>query len=145
MHHIDRSVLVGYSAAQIYALVDHVEAYPQFLPWCGGTVVEARDDALTRAAIVIEFRGIKQRFTTANIKTPPNRIEMRLVSGPFRSLEGAWHFHPLTEEACKVQLVLRYEFSSRLLEKLVGPVFEQIAGSFVDAFVGRAAQVYGAR
>ena len=145
MHEVDRSVLVEYSAEQIYTLVDRVEEYPQFLPWCGGTVVEARDEALTRAAIIIDFKGIKQRFTTANAKQWPSRIDMRLVNGPFKSLDGAWHFHPLAEEACKVQLVLRYEFTSRLLEKVVGPVFEHIATTFVDAFVKRAGRVYGPR
>ncbi|MBK8018279.1 MAG: type II toxin-antitoxin system RatA family toxin [Betaproteobacteria bacterium] len=145
MHEVDRSVLVEYSAEQIYTLVERVEEYPQFLPWCGGTVVEARDEAVTRAAIIIDFKGIKQRFTTANAKQWPRRIDMRLVNGPFKSLDGAWHFHPLAEEACKVQLILRYEFTSRLLEKVVGPVFEHIATTFVDAFVKRAGQVYGPR
>ena len=145
MHAIDRSVLVGYSADQIYTLVDSVEEYPRFLPWCGGTEVHARDDVETRAAITIDFKGIRQRFATANRKQRPRFIEMRLVEGPFRSLEGVWRFHTLSDEACKVELSLRYEFASRLLERLVGPAFEHIASTFVDRFVERAAQVYGPR
>ncbi|MBI1396021.1 MAG: ubiquinone-binding protein [Betaproteobacteria bacterium] len=142
MHEIDRSVLVNYSAEQLFELVDRVEDYPKFLPWCGGTVVQARDDGKTRAAITIDFKGIKQRFSTENSKTVPHHIEMRLIEGPFRKLDGSWHFLPLGDHACKVQFRLRYEFASRLLEKLVGPVFDHIAATFVDAFVKRAGEVY---
>ena len=139
---IDRSVLVPFTPAQLYALVDRVEDYPRFLPWCGGTVVHGRDDHSTRAAITIDFKGIRQSFSTENVNTPPNRIDMRLVEGPFKKLDGTWQFHALGDDACKVEFRLHYEFSSRLLEKLVGPVFDHIAGSFVDAFVTRAEQVY---
>jgi ribosome-associated toxin RatA of RatAB toxin-antitoxin module len=141
---IDRSVLVPFTPAQLYALVDRVEDYPKFLPWCGGTVVESRDEQRTRASITIDFKGIKQRFSTENLNDAPHRIDMRLVEGPFRHLDGTWVFQPLGEHACKVQFRLHYEFASRLLEKLVGPVFDHIAGSFVDAFVARAEQVYAA-
>ncbi|MEI7970078.1 MAG: type II toxin-antitoxin system RatA family toxin [Betaproteobacteria bacterium] len=145
MHEIDRSVLVGYSAEQLYTLVEEVESYPAFLPWCGGTEVEHRDETHTRAAITIQFKGIRQRFSTSNTRSPPTRIDMKLVEGPFRSLDGTWSFQPLADDACKVRFQLRYEFASRLLEKLVGPVFEHIASTFVDSFVKRAAQVYGPR
>lgn len=145
MHEIDRSVLVNYSAQQIFTLVDSVEDYPKFLPWCGETFVEVRDEHRRRAAITIDFKGIRQRFATDNTRDVPSRIDMRLAEGPFRSLDGTWQFLPLGEEACKVHFRLRYEFASRILEKVVGPVFEHITGSFVDAFVRRAAQVYGPR
>jgi len=139
---IDRSVLVPFTPDQLYALVDRVEDYPRFLPWCGGTTVEGRDARSTRASITIDFKGIRQRFSTENVNDPPNRIDMRLVDGPFRTLDGTWQFQPLGEGACKVQFRLHYEFASKILEKLVGPVFDHIAGSFVDAFVARAEQVY---
>jgi ribosome-associated toxin RatA of RatAB toxin-antitoxin module len=139
---IDRSVLVPFTPEQLYALVDRVEDYPLFLPWCGGTVVQGRDARSTRAAITIDFKGIRQSFSTENLNEPPNRIDMRLVEGPFRKLDGTWRFHALGDDACKVEFSLHYEFSSRLLEKLVGPVFDHIAGTFVDAFVTRAGQVY---
>lgn len=142
MAHIERSVLVPYSADQMYALVEAVEDYPRFLPWCGGTEVEFRDEHRTRAAVVISFRGVKQRFSTDNAKHPPERIEMRLIDGPFKHLDGLWTFTALGSNACKVHFRLHYEFSSRLLEKLVGPVFDYIAGSFVDAFSHRADKVY---
>jgi ribosome-associated toxin RatA of RatAB toxin-antitoxin module len=142
---VERSVLVAYSPEQMYALVDAVEAYPGFLPWCGGSVVEARDEARTRATILIDYRGIKQRFSTENAKQRPSRIDMRLVEGPFRHLDGTWEFQALGPAACKVRLRLNYEFASRILEKLVGPVFEHIASTLVDAFVERADKVYGTR
>lgn len=142
MREVDRSVLIDRSAEQMFLLVDRVEDYPAFLPWCGGTEVHARDEVRTHASIVINFKGIRQRFSTDNRKEFPGRIDIRLVDGPFRRLDGSWLFLPLGEAACKVQFQLRYEFSSRILEKLVGPVFEHIATTFVDSFVERAAVAY---
>ena len=126
------------------ALVDSVERYPEFLPWCGEAHVESRDGPLTRASLTIDYHGIKQRFKTENRCEPPLLIEIKLVSGPFRTLDGTWRFHALAERACRVELRLHYEFSSRVLEKLVGPVFNGIAGTLVDAFVRRAEQLHGA-
>ena len=140
---VEKSVLIEYSAAQMYALVDDVAAYPQFLPWCGGAEVLGRDGNVTRAAITIDFRGIRQRFSTENRADAPNLIDMKLVEGPFRELDGSWRFKSLGEHACKIEFRLHYEFSSKLLEKFVGPVFHYIANSFVDAFVKRAGQLYG--
>ena len=142
MREVDRSVLIDRSPAEMFALVDRVEDYPAFLPWCGGTEVHARDEVRTDASIVIQFKGIRQRFSTDNRKSFPDRIDIKLVDGPFRRLDGSWIFLPLGALGCKVQFQLRYEFSSRMLEKLVGPVFEHIATTFVDAFVERAAVVY---
>jgi ribosome-associated toxin RatA of RatAB toxin-antitoxin module len=139
---VEKSVLVGYPAERMYGLVDDVERYPEFLPWCGGARVELRDGTLTRAAILIDYRGIKQSFKTENRAQPPERIEIRLVSGPFRQLDGLWLFTPLSPEACKIEFRLHYEFSSRLLEKLVGPVFKHIANSLLEAFLQRAAKLH---
>jgi ribosome-associated toxin RatA of RatAB toxin-antitoxin module len=143
MANVEKSVLVGYSASQMYALVDRVEDYPAFLPWCGGTEVEHRDGQTTRASIAIDYRGIRQSFRTENRTWPPEAIEIRLVSGPFRRLDGTWRFTTLSDSACRIDFRLHYEFSSRVLETLVGPVFHLIANSFVDAFLRRAEQVYG--
>jgi ribosome-associated toxin RatA of RatAB toxin-antitoxin module len=140
---VERSALVGYPAQSMYGLVDDVEHYPEFLPWCGDTHVELRDGELTRASIVIDYHGIKQSFKTENRTRPPESIEIRLVSGPFRQLDGLWRFTPLSPEACKIELRLHYEFSSRLLEKLVGPVFKHIANTLLDAFLSRAERLYG--
>ena len=142
---VEKSVLIEYSAAQMYALVEDVAAYPQFLPWCGGTEILKKEGDMTRAAITIDFRGIKQRFSTENRADPPQLIEMNLIDGPFRQLDGSWRFKPLGEGACKIEFRLHYEFSSKLLEKIVGPVFHYIASTFVEAFVKRAQQLYGKR
>ncbi|HWA11907.1 MAG TPA: type II toxin-antitoxin system RatA family toxin [Burkholderiales bacterium] len=141
----EKSVLVEYAAAQMYALVADVPSYPEFLPWCGGAEVLREEDDVVHAAIRIDFRGIRQQFSTENRLHAPDLIEMKLVDGPFRTLDGSWRFKALGDQACRVDFRLHYEFSSRLLEKLVGPVFHYIANTFVDAFVKRAAQLYGPR
>lgn len=138
-------MLVEYSHAEMFALVDGVERYPEFLPWCGGSSVAYRDEHTTRATIQISYRGIRQSFTTENTKVPPQAMSVKLLEGPFKTLDGDWRFVPLAEHACKIEFRLRYEFSSRLLEKLVGPVFNYIANTMVDAFVRRAETVYGER
>lgn len=140
---VRKSVLVGYAAERMYGLVDGVERYPEFLPWCGGTELEYRDGEVTRASIHIDYRGIRQSFKTENRTQAPELIEIRLVSGPFRALDGTWRFTALAPDACRIDFQLHYEFSSKLLERLVGPVFHYIANSFVDAFLKRAEKLYG--
>jgi ribosome-associated toxin RatA of RatAB toxin-antitoxin module len=140
---VHKSVLLHYSAAQMFALVDRVEEYPSFLPWCGGVDVRERTADKLVAAIQINYHGVKQSFTTENSNTPPTHMTMSLVEGPFRHLDGTWQFTPLREDACKVEFDLHYEFSSKLLEKLIGPVFSKIADSFVESFRRRAEVVYG--
>src|SRR5688572_8540277 len=126
----------------MFALVDAVEAYPQFLPWCSGTTVTFRDGTRTRATIHVNYHGVRQSFTTDNTKNPPQKMTVRLVEGPFRMLDGEWRFNALAEDACKIEFRLHYEFSSRILEKLVGPVFSYIANTMVDAFVKRADKLH---
>lgn len=135
---VEKSVLVGFSPGEMYGLVERVEDYPQFLPWCGGTDIKARSAASTLATIHIDYHGIRQSFTTQNTNDPPHSIHIRLVDGPFRELVGTWNFIALGEHGCKIEFRLRYEFSNALLEKLVGPVFHHIANTFIDAFVKRA-------
>ena len=143
MAQVIKSVLVAHSAQRMFELVDAVEKYPEFLPWCGGSACNFRDDRITRATLHINYRGIRQSFSTENVKTPPALMQIRLIEGPFRTLEGSWRFTDLNGRGCKVELSLQYEFSSRLLEKLIGPVFGYIANSMVDAFVKRAQSIYG--
>ena len=143
MTEVNRSVLVAYTPAQMFALVERIEDYPRFLPWCGGASAQRREAERTTATIHINYRGIRQSFTTDNILRAPGSLEMRLVEGPFRSLDGHWRFSGLGDRGCKVELMLHYEFSSRVLEKLVGPVFNHITDKLVDAFARRAEQVYG--
>jgi len=142
---VDRSSLVCHSAESMYALVEDIESYPQFLPWCSGTEVTVRDGTRTVATLRIGFRGIREQFTTDNANEPGRSIAMQLVSGPFRHLRGHWRFTPLAEDACKVEFRLEYEISNRLLARMIGPVFQHIGDSFMDAFVRRADQVHGAR
>ena len=145
MAEVVKSVLVPYSATEMFDLVDGVELYPQFLPWCGGTELHQRDAAITEATIHISYMHVKQAFTTINDKTPGAEMRIRLKSGPFRRLEGYWRFKALAETACKVEFSLQYEIASGVLEKVLGPVFGMVTGSMVDAFVHRAEQVYGVR
>ena len=140
MPEVTRTVIVTHTPAEMFDLIDAVEAYPEFLPWCSGTTVLHRDEATTRATLHINFHGIRQSFTTENTKRAPHEITMKLVDGPFRALDGAWHLTALGGTGCKIEFHLNYEFSSRLLARLVGPVFDHIAGTLVEAFVQRADQ-----
>ena len=140
---VSRSALVSHSAQQMFALVSEIESYPEYLPWCDRARVSERSQNRTVATLRINFRGLKEEFTTANDDRPNERIDMKLVSGPFRNLEGSWRFTPLSETACKIELNLRYEFASALLDKVVGVVFDEIANSLVDAFARQADLRFG--
>lgn len=140
---INKSALVPYTPAQMFALVDDIEAYPQFLPWCKHTRVLSRTEDEVRATIELSRGGVEKAFTTCNRNQKDKMIEMRLVEGPFKRLDGFWRFDALGEDGCKVSLDLEFEFSSRVLGMVVGPVFSQIANSLVDSFQQRAVDVYG--
>ncbi|MCP5244651.1 MAG: type II toxin-antitoxin system RatA family toxin [Burkholderiales bacterium] len=143
MAEIEKTVLVEYSAEQMFNLVDGVEQYPEFLPWCGGTVVKPQNETITHATVKINYHHVKHSFTTENKRKPPELIEMTLLDGPFEHLDGHWRFIPLSDNACKIEFRLHYTFSHKILEKLVGPVFHMIANSFVESFIERAESVYG--
>jgi len=142
MARVEKSVLVAHPPERMFELVDRVEDYPEFLPWCGGTELKLRDAHRTVATIHIAYLGIRQSFTTENIKTHPREMRITLQDGPFSELEGDWSFLPLGEDACKVAFRLHYVFSSRVLETVLAPVFSHITNTFVDAFVRRADEVY---
>ncbi|MFZ2988948.1 type II toxin-antitoxin system RatA family toxin [Ideonella sp.] len=150
MKHVKKSVLLWYSAAEMYRLVTDVVAYPAFLPWCErGEILEQREDGVT-ARIHLAYAGVRHAFTTRNTHTVDREVLVRLVDGPFSTLEGAWQFVPLGRpgheaEACRIEFDLRYAFSSRSLELVLSPVFDRVANTFVDSFVARAEQVYGQR
>ena len=140
-----KSVLVPYSAAEMFELVDRVEVYPEFLPWCGGAhVIETHEGGKT-ARIDIDYHGVRAHFTTDNANQPAESIVVTLKDGPFRHLHGQWRLTALAADACKVEFELAYEFATHLLEKIVGPVFGHIANTLIDAFVRRAEAVYGER
>jgi len=140
---VHKSVFLGYSAEQMFELVAKVEDYPKFLPWCGGVEIREKGENTIVASLGINYHGVKQHFTTSNVKTPYSAIHMKLVDGPFKALDGTWSFKALREDACKVELDLHYEFSSKLLEQVIGSVFGMIANSMVDSFCKRAETVYG--
>ncbi len=146
MKTVHRSVLIWYGADEMFALVTDIPQYPKFLPWCDHAAVLERDGQGMRAEVGINFGGIRHSFVTRNDHVPGPRVAMRLVEGPFSSLEGSWNFIPVggaSQRACKVELDMHYGFKSGALAAVVGPVFDRIAGSLVDAFVKRAEQVYG--
>ena len=146
MKTVNKSVLIWYSPAEMYALVTQVDKYPEFLPWCDHAQVLATDAYGVTAEVGIAFSGIRQTFTTRNTHVPDQKVGMKLVKGPFSQLEGEWRFLPVgngSERACRVELTLHYGFDNVALAALVGPVFDRIASSMVEAFVARAEQVYG--
>ena len=146
MKTVNKSVLIWYSAAEMFALVIDIAKYPQFLPWCDTASVQAQDASGMTAKVGIAFGGIKQSFTTRNEHVIDRQVSMKLVDGPFSQLNGEWEFLPVgdaSQRACRVEFKLNYGFDNAALAALVGPVFDKIAGSLVDAFVKRAEQVYG--
>lgn len=139
---VERSALVPFTAQQMYQLVNDVESYPEFLPWCsGGTVLE--DSEFVRVARVDISKGpIKQHFTTRNDLKPGEEIQLTLVEGPFSQLQGGWLFTAIGDTGCRVTFETSFSFRNIVLEKTVGPVFNEICTRLVDAFVVRAKQVY---
>jgi len=139
---ITRSAIVPHSAEAMYALVEDIESYPRFLPWCAGAQVHERHPGETRATLTARLSGVSQSFTTRNENRPGEAIDMRLVQGPFRRFHGEWRFVPLSEHASRIEFTLEYEFSSRTLGRLLAPLFDGIADSMVEAFVRRAAELH---
>ena len=142
MHTVARSALVMHSAGDMYSLVNDVESYASFLPWCGGSRVLEHTGREMVAEVRIAFRGVSKSFTTRNRLQADEKITMTLLNGPFSELSGVWEFKPLRPDACRISLDLRFDFSSPAAGAVVGPVFRHIADSMVDSFVGRAAQIH---
>jgi ribosome-associated toxin RatA of RatAB toxin-antitoxin module len=156
MKHVKKSVLLWYSAHEMYALVTDIDAYPAFLPWCERAERLAEDEQGPTVRVHLQFAGLRHAFTTRNIQVPGQLVDMKLVDGPFSLLDGQWRFTPLGGDAatgngqgqpsaCKVEFELSYAFSSRAFESVLSPVFDKVANTFVDSFVRRAEQVYGER
>lgn len=140
---IQRNALVSYTPRQMFELVNHIEEYPRFLPWCSESTVLYRDAEFVEARLNIAWSGIHKSFTTRNQLHPFNRIDIVLVEGPFRHLAGYWSFLELGEEGCKINLELEFEFSMSIFDRIFQPIFSHIANSLVDAFCKRAVEVYG--
>jgi ribosome-associated toxin RatA of RatAB toxin-antitoxin module len=143
MPKITRSALVSHTPEQMFELVNDFARYPEFLPWCGAARVIESSDATIVGELSIQKGSIRQAFTTKNTLIPPERIDLSLVDGPFKSLSGHWRFEPVGNTACRVSLDLEFEFAGKLIAMAIGAVFSQIAGSLVDAFCDRADQLYG--
>lgn len=146
MKTVNKSVLIWYSPEEMFALVTDVARYPEFLPWCDRATVLEQDGQGMTAEVGIAMGALRKSFVTRNTHEAGRRVHMQLVKGPFSRLEGDWQFLPVgdgTQRACRVQLQLQYGFDNAALAALVGPVFDRIAGSMVDAFIKRAEQVYG--
>ena len=145
MKTVNKSVLIWYSAAEMFALVTDIASYPQFLPWCDQSAVLAQTEHGMTAKVGLSLAGLKQTFTTQNTHIADSKVSLKLVDGPFSKLDGHWQFTPVGssgERACKVDFVLNYDFDNATLAALVGPVFDKVAGSLVDAFVKRACSIY---
>jgi ribosome-associated toxin RatA of RatAB toxin-antitoxin module len=138
MKRIARSAIAEHAAREMFDLVDDIESYPKFLPWCLDATVDERSAAGTRATLTVGLRGLRQTLTTHNENRPGETISMRLVRGPFRHFSAAWRFTPLSPQASRIEFSLEYEFASRALAKLLEPLFEHIADTMVDAFTRRA-------
>lgn len=145
MRRVERSAIVPWRADQMYALVNDVRGYPEFLPWCRAAKVLAESEREMRASLELSRNGVQRWFTTVNALEPGRRIDVRLADGPFKRLDGHWRFEPLGETGCKISLDMSFEFDSLLLNLSFGPVLQQIFGTLLDAFVQRADAVYGGR
>lgn len=142
MAQVKKNVIVQHSVDRMFNLVDRIEDYPLFLPWCGGSKVIERNNEITRASIHIKYSGVNQSFTTQNTKNYPHRIDLKLIDGLFKALDGYWIFTAISEDACSIEFHLHYEFSNFILDKLISPVFSKIANTFIDGFVTQADKIY---
>ena len=142
MRSVNRSALVPYSADEMFALVDDVESYPSFLPWCNDVEVHDRQDNVVEATLELHRGSISRHFRTRNSSVPGQSMDIVLVHGPFKHFGGSWSFEQLGDAGCKVTLSLDFEFESRLLERALGAFFEQTCNSLVDAFVRRANAIH---
>jgi ribosome-associated toxin RatA of RatAB toxin-antitoxin module len=140
---VRKSALVAFPIETIFDLVEAAEHYPAFLPWCAGATVLARDDNLVSARIGVDYHGVRFSFVTRNPKRRPEYMAIQVQEGPFRRFEGEWQLTPLAADACKIDFRLHYEFQSAVMAKVAGPVFDRIANTLVNAFVGRAEELYG--
>ena len=149
MRELQRSALVPYTPAQMFALVDDFARYPEFLPWVAGAELVEQSAAERVGRLKVSRSGLNEQFTTRNLVTPPHRLEMKLLDGPFRILEGVWTFDVIgsTDDTngTRISLTLRFEFKSKMMDLLLAPKFASSCDTLVDAFAKRARAVYGAR
>jgi ribosome-associated toxin RatA of RatAB toxin-antitoxin module len=145
MRELTRSALIATSPAQLYALIDDIDSYPAFVPWCTRAVVESRTAQEVVATLGVRRGVLTTEFTTRNRLDPPHRITMELERGPFRVLSGLWTLTPIGRDGCRIELAMRFAFANPVTAAVFEPLFEETAGSLVDAFVARAKAIDGAR
>ena len=143
MQVVERSAIVTYAASQMFALVNDVARYPEFLPWCDGARVEQSSETEMLATVKIDRGVLRTEFTTRNTLEKDARIRMQLVDGPFRHMTGQWRFEAIGERGSQVHFRVEFEFRNRLMVAAFNPVFEAVCGSIVDAFALRARTIYG--
>jgi ribosome-associated toxin RatA of RatAB toxin-antitoxin module len=136
-----RTALVMHSAAAMFDMIEAAEHYPQFLPWCAGATILARDETVVVAEITVAYLGAHFTFTTRNPKRRPEWMAVTLERGPFRRFEAEWRLRELAPDACKIEFDLRYDVGGTLVGTAAAPVFDRIANTLVDAFVARADRV----
>ena len=145
MRRVTRSALVPFTAEDMFALVADIKSYPRFLPWCSSAVIEDESGDEVQARLEVSKGPVRKTFTTRNRHSGTSKIVMDLIDGPFRHLQGYWKFEALGGEGCRIELHLEFEFASRMLGRLMDPVFNEIANTMVDAFCRRAGELYGSR
>jgi ribosome-associated toxin RatA of RatAB toxin-antitoxin module len=143
MYTIERSAMVLHSAEKMFELVNDVESYSEFLPWCGGSHELSRTQSEVVASVTIAYKGIRKSFTTRNELVGNSKTKLSLVEGPFSALAGSWSFVPIGNDSSRIVLKLEFDFANKLVGKVVGPIFRGIADSMVDSFCSRADQIYG--
>jgi ribosome-associated toxin RatA of RatAB toxin-antitoxin module len=139
---IERTAMVAHSAMEMYRLVEDVQSYPQFLSWCTDAIVHQQDTDIQKASLTVVLAGIRQQFTTINTLRAGERIEMKLLEGPFRNLQGEWCFTQLGEDGCKISLELEFEMSANPMAILFGKGFAMLANRLLEDFCKRAEKVY---
>ena len=142
MPEIRRSALMPYPVQFMYDIVNDVDSYPEFLPWCGGVKIHQLDNSSMEASILMRGAGLNHWFKTRNSMVPGKSIEMELVEGPFSKLEGLWSFTPIDSEGCKIELRLLFEMKQGLASTLISPAFSRIGNTMVDSFCDRARDQY---
>ena len=143
MPFVRKSVIVPHACGTMFDLVDRVEDYPTFLPWCSRVDLIERTDQVTAARLHVDYHGLSAKIATRNLKEPPGSMRLELVEGPFETFAGTWRFTALGDAGCRVEFVLDYAMAGGPLDVLLEPVFGQIAATLVDSFVARAEAVRG--
>ena len=143
MRRVNRSALVPFSADQMYRLVEDVESYPDFLPWCADATLHSREGNIVIGSVLMSKGALRKRFKTRNVMTPDESRTLELIDGPFRSLEGEWLFEAIEDAGSKVSLNIEFDFDSPMTDRLLGRFFEDICNTMVRSFTDRAIVIYG--